>query len=141
MTQKTIKEILFSCLLFFKNLLLLRQNISHCGTFIMNFIKVNSLKIRTHILKLCYGMLYARSLLPDFKRKTEMDNFEGKVNYNLLQTYLYVSYLDALNELNKIELKNQKNSYLKKLCSESNFTNNLCLNLIMGSENLITSSL
>lgn len=64
----------------------------------------------------------------------------GNLNYNLLHTYLYVSYLDTLNELNKLELTFQKNTYLKELCRNSNFTNNLCLNLIMSDYELIQSS-
>jgi hypothetical protein len=141
MIRGQIKEIVITYYLKTKCTLQLRQKSSHYGTLLVDFIKVNALKINISILVFCYGILYAFLPLPDFKRKTEMANFEGKVNYNLLHTYLYVSYLDALNELNKIELKNHKNSLLQVLCSKSNFTNNLCLNLIMGSENLFTPSL
>jgi hypothetical protein len=122
-----------------KSLLFLRQKSSHYGTLLFDHFKVKTLKINISILVFCYGILCAFLPVPDFKRKTEMENFEGKVNYNLLHTYLYVSYLDALNELNKIELKNHKNSYLKSICSEPNFANNLCLNLIMSENDLIKS--
>jgi hypothetical protein len=141
MVLTQIEKIVIKSCLRTKSFLQLRQKASHYGTLLFGLFETKALKINNFISVFCCGILYAFLPIPDFKRKTEMDNFEGKVNYNLLHTYLYVSYLDALNEHNKIELKNQKDSFLQVLCSKSNFTNNLCLNLIMGFENLITPSL
>jgi len=117
----------------------LGQNHSHNGTFSKKagIYKLLVFKILFSIL--CIGILYVHLTVPNFKRKIEMDSFEGNLNYNLLHTYLYVSYLDALSELNNIELKNQKESYLKRLCVGKSFTNNLCLNMIMQYDELINS--
>jgi hypothetical protein len=118
---------------------LIRQIYSQYGTYLSLAIKFNILKISIFAINNCVGILYANKLLPNIKRKIEMENFEGNENYSLLHTYLYVSYLDTLNKLNNIKLTNQKDSYLRQLSSNSNYTNNLCLNLIMNYEDLINS--
>jgi hypothetical protein len=121
-----------------KKILCLRQNHSHYGNILLSPILVKLLEINTSIFSFCCGILYALMPVPGIKRKTGMKSFEDKLNFNLLHTYLYVSYLDVLSEHNSIELKNQKNAYLIALCLKPDFNTNLCLNLIMGSENLIT---
>ncbi len=68
-----------------------------------------------------------------------MENFEGKIDTNLLHTYLYVVYLDALNNKNQIVLGNQKNMLLTSLCLQPNFSNNLLLNLILTEIDIVNS--
>jgi hypothetical protein len=116
----------------------IRQLYSHYGKLNLIQKKAKRLSYSTYFQMFCDGILSAIYGIPVIKRKTAMKNFEDEVNYSLLQKYLYVSYLDTLVRLNQLDLKNQKNAYLAELCKKPDYSNNLCLNMIMGTELIAT---
>jgi len=118
---------------------LYKQRNSHTGTLKFYELIIKCFTVRILVIIFCVGILYAIGTMPNIKRKIEMENFEGKVNYHLLHTYAYVSYLDTVKELNEIELSDQKNLHLQKLCDHKSFSDILCLNLIMHPDGLFNS--
>ena len=100
-----------------------RKQLSHIGTLTKCTKRIYQLTTSYLHSNFTNGILCVIRLLPIFKRKIEMEKFED--NYNILQTYLYVSYLDTLNEMNNLELSEQKEMFIKQLCNHSSFNNNL----------------
>jgi hypothetical protein len=116
----------------------IRQLYSHYGKLNILQKRVKHLSSNIYHQMFCGGMLSAFYGIPVIKRKTAMKNIEDEVNYSLLQKYLYVSYLDTLVRLNQLDLKIQKNAYLAELCKKPDYSNNLCLNLIMEAEIILS---
>lgn len=140
MGKEVLRKAKDSCPSFCSLFMRIRQKYSHYGNRNFGSGKVNLLIFKIHTLRFCIGILCADGPIPSYKRKIEMENFEGEMNYSLLHTYLYVSYLDTLNELNNIS-SNQKDIFLGQLCSKSGYADLLCLNLIMNNESLLSPAI